>query len=101
MKLILLHDFTDGCTYGVTAAIPFEYSSIVDFQYMVLEKIEEHKNKCIREYGTKNGMEWYTNGEIDILDMSLSVGTLENRIENSVYTLEDWFERNKVVQKKI
>jgi hypothetical protein len=101
MKLILSHEFTDECTYGVTSAIPFEYSSVVDFQYMVLEKIEEHKHKCILQYGTKNGQDWYKNGQIEILGMSLSVGALEHEIENSVYTLEDWFERNKVVQKKI
>lgn len=95
MKLVFEYESTDGYTYSCTNTVPFEYSSVLEFQYMVLEKIKEHKQKCIKEYGKKDGSEWYRNGEINILGHDRNVGQLEDSIEHNVFTLEEWFDKNK------
>lgn len=94
MKLVLEYHWGDYEADGI-ATIPFEYSSIEDFQYMVLEKIKEHKEQCIEKYGKIDGSKWYRNGNITILEEEFGVADLEDSIE-SVYKLEDWFERNKI-----
>ena len=96
MKLIYEHYWCDPWVASGTITIPFEYSSIVDFQYFVLEEIEKHKQECIKQYGKKEGSIYYTNGYIEILGHELNVGDLESNIEDRVYTLEDWFEKNAI-----
>jgi len=95
MKIVFEYYWGDYEASGI-ATIPFEYSSIEDFQYMVLEKIKEHKEQCIEKYGKKDGSEWYRNGSIEILNESFEVGNLEESIEYNVYELNEWFERNKI-----
>ena len=95
MKLVFEYHWGDYEASGIST-IPFEHSSIEDFQYMVLEKIKEYKEKCIKEYGEKDGSKWYRNGGIEILNDCFEVGNLEDSIEYNVYELNDWFERNKI-----
>lgn len=95
MKLIFEYESTDGCTYSCTNTIPFEYSSVMEFQMMVLDKINVHKQKCIDEYGKKDGIGWYKNGYINILGHDINVYSLEDDIEHKVFTLEEWFDKNK------
>lgn len=94
MKLIFeYHWFVEFEASG-TATIPLEYSSIEDFQYMVLERIKEYKEECIEKYGKIDGSKYYLNGYITILNEEFNVANLEESI-NYVYELNDWFERNK------
>lgn len=93
-KLIFEYESTDGCTYSCTNTIPFEYSSVMEFQLMVLDKVEEYKQKCILDYGRKDGNIWYRNGHIKILDTEINVGHLIDNIDN-VFTLDEWFNKNK------
>jgi hypothetical protein len=51
MKIVFEYNWNVEHEASGTETIPFEYSSIEDFQFMVLEKIKEHKEKCIKEYG--------------------------------------------------
>lgn len=89
MKLVFeIHWCVEYVASGIHT-IPLEYSSIEDFQYMVLEKIKEYKEQCENE-------EWYRNGYIEILGHEYNIGDLEDSIEYNVYELNDWFERNKI-----
>jgi hypothetical protein len=94
MKLIFEYCWVDDCVSSGRETIPFEYSSIEDFQFMVLEKIKEYKEQSIREYGKSNGALWYRNGIITLWDETFNVGNLEDSITN-VSELNDWFEGNK------
>ena len=99
MKLVFeYHWSVEGEAEG-TCTIPFEYSSIEDFQFMVLEKIKEHKERFIKEKGKKDGIAWYRNGSVEVLGADLNVGNLEDDIEHYVFTLEDWFEQHKLKEK--
>lgn len=98
MKLVFEYNWIIDCVAGGVDAIPIEYDSIEDFQLMVLDKIKEHKDKCISEHGEINGSYWYRNGHIQILGREFNVGSLEDCIEHRVYTLEQWFENNKIKQ---
>lgn len=95
MKLVFQYEVGDGCTYSCTVTLPFEYSSVVDFQYMVLEKVAKQKEKSISHYGKKDGAEWYRNGYIDVLGCDINTGDAEEYIENGVLTLDEWFDKNK------
>jgi hypothetical protein len=95
MKLIFEYHWDEEYVASGTETMPFEYSSVEDFQYMVLEKIKEHKEECIEKYGKKDGSKWYRNDYIKILDKEFIVEDLEDSID-SVYELEVWFERNKI-----
>ena len=91
MKLVLeIHWCVEYEASGIHT-IPFEYSSIEDFQYMVLEKIKEYK-----EQQEEKNKGWYRNGYLTILGEDYNIGDLEDSIEHYVYELNDWFERNKV-----
>ena|SRR3989304_9366080 len=94
MKLILVYYSGDGYTYSCTDSIPFEYASIDDFKYLVLEKIKEHKDACIAQHGKKDGEIYYRNGIVKLFDRDFNVGNIEDSIDN-VYTLEEWFTKNK------
>lgn len=95
MNLVFVYESSDGCTYSCTNTIPFEYSSVDDFQFMVLEKIKEHKEACVLKYGAEDGEKWYRNGTIKIFDNhDIEIGHIEDCIER-VYTLEEWFTKNK------
>jgi len=97
MNLIFVYSSGDGCTYECTDTIPFEYSSIDDFQFMVLEKIKEAKELCIEQYGAKDAEVYYRNGNIKLFGFSdMNIGNLEDSIDN-VYTLEDWFNKKKEI----
>jgi hypothetical protein len=96
MKIVFEYNWNVEHEASGTETIPFEYSSIEDFQFMVLEKIKEHKEKCIKEYGNIDGSQWYRNGNIKILNQEFNVGSLEDSIEFCVYELDDWFEKNWV-----
>ncbi len=95
MKLVFSYYFYDE-EFSGRHVFPFEYSSIEDFQYMVLEKIKEHKDAMIKLHGEKDGSGWYKNGYVKIFDEELNVFHLEESIEYGVLTLEDWFNSNKI-----
>ena len=90
MKLILVNYWGYGDGEGAacgTNYFPFEYSSKEDFVLMVLEqnlkKAEENPSHTILVKMFTD--ELYLTG-YDIIE-----------IENNVYTLDEWFERNKKV----
>jgi len=93
-KLVFQYYWSDDCICSGTATIPFEYSSIDDFIFMILQKTEEYRKNYIEKYGDDK---FYRNGYIEILGIDINVGDLEYIIESnsSVYTLEDWFEKFK------
>ncbi|MEO6301736.1 MAG: hypothetical protein ABIP51_01060 [Bacteroidia bacterium] len=99
-KLVFELYFTDGCTYGNTVPVPFEFSSKEDFVFMVLEKIQESKRKAKEENSD------YAN--IILFEETLQVmnnfdyGSEQYReedIENLTFTIEEWF--NKIKKNKI
>lgn len=84
MRLVWEYHSTDGYTYSCNIPTTFEYSSPEEFCFKVWEMIEEAKNT--QEYPTINllGIEY------------IPVAELEG-IENQVFTLEEWFEKEKGV----
>jgi hypothetical protein len=76
-KLVLKHFWGDeGCSGEYT--IPFEYKSKDDFVYDVLEKSKNHDwDIDMQLFGT-----YFSKEEIET-------------IEDYVYTLEEWFKKNK------
>ena len=96
MKLIFNYHWDDPYVASGTETILFEYSSIEDFQLMVLEKIEEHRKECVEKYKNKYG---YRYDYLTILDRSIRIEDLEDTILNSVFELDTWFEQNKILTK--
>ena len=94
MKLVYEHNWCVEYVADGTDTIPIEYSSKEDFQYMVLELIDNHKKSCIEKYGKKDGNNWYRNGSIELFNRGFNVGDLEDSID-TVYELDEWFEKNK------
>ncbi len=93
-KFILYYSWGNEGESGI-CVYPFEYSSKDDFCLLVLDMIEKHKQECIKAYGKKNGELWYKNGYITVLGQDISVEYVED-IERCVYTLDEWFEANKL-----
>lgn len=91
-KLIFEYYWGDGYTCSGTETIPFEWSSVEDFQLMVLGEIEEYRKLYFTKYNTDK---YYRNGSILIIGRDFNVGNLEDSIENYVYELNDWFETKK------
>ncbi len=91
MKLVYEHYTTDGCTYGNTVVIPFEYSSKDDFVLEVLRRVEAAKEKAKHD-DTKCVLVEFL-GWSFILDNDLR----EEEIESRVNTIEKWFELNQCV----
>lgn len=85
MKLVWEHTDTDGYTYSCICTIPFEYLSKDDFVLHVLELCDKEK---------LNGKEY---PRIDLLGIEdINIDELYY-IENEVYTLEEWFEKEKQI----
>jgi hypothetical protein len=81
MKLVFTYSWCNE-EASATITVPFEYSSLEDFQFMLLEKLDDCK---------KNGQCY-----IRLFDCDINIEESDiERVENSVLTLEDWFERNK------
>ena len=85
MKLIFLYNWCVPYESSGTNTIPFEYSSLEEFQFMILEKIQEHKQKGL----THMLLFGYT--------MDIDEASLES-IESITFTLDDWFEKNKEIK---
>ena len=75
-KYIFKYYDTDGYTYGSDIIIPFECDDILKFILDVKEKIESSKN-----------------GD-EILGIHIGKDEID-KIEESFFTLEDWFEKDK------
>lgn len=98
MRLVYKYNWVCDHVASGTVTIPFEYLSILEFQYMVLEKLKVHKDEYMHTYGMKYGkkeaLAHYSNSTILLFGYNIKVEDLEN-IEHDVYTLEDWFDKNK------
>jgi len=84
MQLIYSYDWGDESCGGVEI-IPFEYSSKEDFIKDVFIKMKDAIKKGV--------------GAILVLDYPLSID-IASHIKYSVFTLEEWFEKNKREFKK-
>ena len=89
-KLIFRNEVGDGYTYSGNDYIPFEYESKDKFVFDVLEK---YINKEWTYYSVNND---FNTDTVEIIEgVSITKGELE-RIEHYIYTLEEWFLKNKV-----
>ena len=85
MKLLYSKYDTDGYTYGCTKSIPFECESKMKFVEIVLQRIDEAKEKEER-----NEYPW-----VRLFgDENVTIEELEG-FEDNIYTLEEWFEKEK------
>jgi hypothetical protein len=92
-KLIFRYSWGDGYTCGGTDYIPFEYKSKDKFVFDMLEKFKDHPWKF---YG-KEGTYEYRSSKVEIFkDVEIDKFELEN-IESDVFTLEEWFNENKII----
>jgi len=83
MKLIFHYYETDGYSYGEDYFIPFEYESKEKFAFDILEAIKDIKPKNI-----------HLPPYLDLFGFRIYTCVLE-KIEEDVFTLEEWFEKNK------
>lgn len=98
MNLVFIHHCGDGCTYECTDVIPFEYSSVEDFQFYCLEEVRKSKEVFINQHGQKYLKDYpylHSSNTISILEFHTSVEYIENNINHCVLTLENWFNKNK------
>lgn len=79
MKYVFKWFDTDGYTYGCDIVVPFECDDVVKFTYDAIEKIQAS------QFGDEILGIHIRKDEIDI-------------IEKSIFTLEDWFEKEKIVR---
>lgn len=85
-KLVLVHFWGDeGCSG--TAFVPFEYESKDAFVFDVLEK---YKDREFASYGPMS-----TGEEVEIIPNVYMCKSQIEDIERSIFTLEEWFEREK------
>jgi hypothetical protein len=90
-KLILVFTEGDGYTYSYDKVNAFEYASKDQFVFDILEKYKDF------DWSTKYSFP----KEVEILP-GVFLGKYEvERIEHDVYTLEEWFEQNKISEKQI
>lgn len=94
MKLIFRYDWCEEHVASGVVTIPFEYSSKEDFQYLLLQKIEEYYANAEKEHGkqyVKKYPEQFNQGYVKVFDHYVSVESLSD-IEGCVYTVDEWFE---------
>jgi len=91
-KLVFVHSWGDEGCCG-TSHIAFEYESKDKFCYDALEKLETWKkeNKLI---GRKDNYQEYHWAVINIFNDYFSPCEIEN-LEYNIFTLEEWFEKEK------
>jgi hypothetical protein len=89
MKLILCHTIGDGYTYSSDVVIPFEYESKEKFVFDVLEYF---KDKDWKEHKTI-GETFFE--QVEFMGYSFDKYDIQG-IEYNVFTLEEWFEKNKI-----
>jgi len=82
MKCIFKWYITDGYTYGCDVVVPFECDDQIKFAYDAIDKVQKS------EYGT------------EILGIYIKKDEVDN-IEHSIFKLEDWFEKEKVIPEKV
>lgn len=88
-RLILRYDWgSEPC--GGTIYIPFEYKSKIHFIYDMLEK---YKNHPWEYYGNSRNV-WKTSNVEIFNDVYFTKGAIDD-IENRVFTLDEWFIKNK------
>lgn len=73
---------TDEYTYSYTDTIPFEYSSKDDFCLKVLDDIQKGKEKR-PDYPM-----------VEVLGVTKNCEDVED-IEHQVFTIDEWFNKNK------
>lgn len=95
MKLVYEIFWDEPYVASGTHTLCFEYSSIEDFQLMVLQKIEDYKSEYIKLNGKRDGKRYYRFCQIELFGKYFDIGDLEDSIESSVHPLEGWFEKNK------
>jgi hypothetical protein len=84
-RLILTYTKGDGYTYSCDTVKAFEYASKDEFVFDVLEKYKDF------DWSTEHSFP----KEVEVLpDLFLCQYEVE-RIEQDVYTLEDWFQKYK------
>jgi len=94
IQLVLFKQLTDDFTYSFDSFIPFEYESKEKFCYDMLIKLDEWK-KDNKLSGYKKNFEDYYTQCIEIFNgYYFSPYEIEN-FENDIYTLTEWFEKNK------
>lgn len=88
MRLVFIYHWCIPYEAEGTETIPFEYSSIEDFQFFVLEKIAEIKSKkdC---FG-------YSSHYIELFGYNMLIEEIEYNINHIVISLEDWFDKKKI-----
>lgn len=94
MKLVLEYSWGDiGCS-GISY-IAFEYESKDKFVFDVLEKYKDHEWVDHGEWGWSKVALLDVSGDVISEDVYLDKYDIEG-IERNVYTLEEWFDRNKI-----
>jgi len=76
MKYVFKWFDTDGYTYGCDIVVPFECDDIVKFILEAIEKVQAS------DFGA------------EILGIDIRKNEIYN-IEKSIFTLEEWFEKDK------
>ena len=84
MKLVLVHSWGDESCCG-TFHQPFNYESKEKFVFDILEKYKDY-----------DWIEFGDGHEVEVLgDITMTKTELED-IESNMYTLDEWFEREKI-----
>ena len=91
-KLILTYSVGDGYTYSCDKVLAFEYVDKDTFVFDILEKFKDYEWKT---YGKDTYSSSY-HEEVEVFpDVTMTKHDIEH-IEHNVFTLDEWFEQNKV-----
>lgn len=92
-KLVYVHSWGDiGCSG--TSHIAFEYESKDKFLFDTFEKFKSHEWEVFNE-----GTEWESHGKVELFP-GVYIDKFEfESLEHNLYTLEKWFDREKVTIK--
>ena len=89
-KLVLIYAWGDEGCCG-TSHIAFEYESKDKFVFDVLEK---YKDKEWEVYN--KGKSWQSHEKVEVIPNVYLEKSEIDSIEHSVFTLNEWFEREKI-----
>lgn len=102
-KLVLIEECGDGCSWSATNTLPFEYESKEKAEFDLLELWENYikkREQNISRYIDQNVK--FGGHEINLLNFTywkedkLHKCKIAKFMENQIFTLEEWFEQNKL-----
>lgn len=95
MDLVFRYIAGDGVTYSQVVTIPFEYNSKEEFIFDTLEKIRIAKEEAKKtDYGDYYSINLF-NENMRISHDDVEGDIMEEDIESSTFTLDEWFKTYK------